>query len=83
MSDLAFALLLTLGGAVLAGHCLRMTWRAARTGIAKAQYPDCRRSTRPGAFWIIPVANALAALLGATFLVIGFLLLVLIFGASR
>ena len=76
MNDFAFAIILAVGGGILTAHCSRMTWREVRTGIAKAQYADYRRSTRPVAFWIVIVGNSLAAALGAIFLIIGLLVLI-------
>ena len=73
MTDLAFGLLLAGGGGVLAAHCSRMTWLELRTVNAKfAEYP---RSAQLVAFAAVIIANALAAILGAFFLMIGLILM--------
>jgi hypothetical protein len=71
MNDLAFALLFIGGGAILAVHCSRMTWKEVRTGVATSQLAKHSRSGQPVSFWIIILGNAFAALLGAVFLVVG------------
>jgi hypothetical protein len=79
VSDPAVGLLLALGGAIVAAHGARMSWRQVRAGTAdgRFQYP---RSARPVAFAAIVLVNASAMLLGAFFLTIG---LILVMGAAR
>ena len=70
MSDLVLVLLPVLG-AVLTAHCLRMAWQELRTGAGSTKIVDYPRSAQLTAFLVIIFVNALGAVLGLFFLMIG------------
>ena len=84
MTDLGYIALLLSVGSFFAVHCSRATMREWGAGRALGgRWGDHERDTPSIAFWLIMTGNALAAIMGGVFLLLGLVYLLADLGCIK